>query len=267
MNETWCRFFAENHFLVGLSIDGTKEVHDAYRHDRQGGNTYDRIVRAAEMMDHYGVDYNILTVVHQKTAEHVDDIYREYRKKGWRYQQYIACLDPLGEGHQKTEYAISPEQYGKFLIKLFDLWYRDWKKNRQPFIRQFENYISMLLGYPPEACDQRGTCGIQYVVEADGGVYPCDFYMLDEDCLGNFNDNTMAELDERRRKAGFVERSQKLDPECRECPYYALCRGGCQRHRDFMENTGYYRNYFCDGYKLFFEQCGDKMVEIAKAMK
>lgn len=267
IDEEWCRFFAENHFLVGISIDGIREVHDAYRHDKNGRDTYDKIVKATELMDAFGVDYNVLTVVNQKTVRHVDEIYSEYRKRGWNYQQYIACLEPLEEGHGKTEYGISAEQYGRFLIRLFELWYRDWKKNKQPYIRQFENYVGMLLGYPPEACEQCGTCGIQYVVEADGGVYPCDFYMLDEYRLGNFNENRLSELDEKRKEIKFIERSYKLDPKCKECPHAFLCRGGCQRHKDLVEETEYYRNFLCEGYKLFFEQCGEKLVEIAKTIR
>lgn len=267
IDEEWCRFLAENNFLVGVSVDGIKSTHDAYRHDQAGKDTYQRIVDSTKLMDDHGVEYNILTVVNKKTLENIDAIYSEYRKRGWKYQQYIACLDPMGEGHQNTEYAISPEEYGSFLIRLFEFWYRDWKRNRQPYIRQFDNYIAMLLGYPPEACDQRGTCGIQYVVEADGSVYPCDFYMLDDYCLGNFNVSRMSEMDEKRREIGFVKRSRKLDPECSRCPYYQLCRGGCQRHRDPVEKEEYYRNYFCKGYKLFFEKCSDKMLEIAKAIR
>lgn len=267
IDEEWCHFFAENHFLIGISIDGTKEVHDKYRHDKKGEDTYERIVKATELMDQYGVEYNILTVVNQRTIENLDAIYNEYKKRGWKYQQYIACLDPLGEGHQKTEYAISSVQYGEFLTQLFELWYRDWKKGRQPYIRQFDNYIAILLGYPPEACDQRGCCGIQYVIEADGGVYPCDFYMLDEYRLGNFNENRLAEIDEQRRKIKFIDRSRLLDPKCKECAHYFLCRGGCQRHRDPVANTEYYRNYFCEGYKMFLDKCSDRMYEIAKTLR
>lgn len=267
IDEEWCQFLAENQFLVGISIDGIKEVHDAYRHDQKGEDTYERIIRATELMDAYGVEYNILTVVNQKTIEHIDEIYHEYRKKGWKYQQYIACLDPLGEGHQKTAYAISAEQYGIFLIRLFELWYRDWKKNRQPYIRQFENYVGMLLGYPPEACEQSGTCGMQYVIEADGSVYPCDFYALDEYRLGNLNENRVMELDEKRKEIQFLERSYRLDPKCRECTHFYLCRGGCQRHRDEIQGTAHYRNFLCEGYRMFFDACGEKMVEIAKTIK
>ena len=178
-----------------------------------------------------------------------------------------ACLDPLGDKHGKTEYGISAEQYGGFLVRLFELWYRDLKKNRQPYIRQFENYIMMLLGYPPEACDQRGTCGLQYVVEADGGVYPCDFYMLDEYRIGNFNENTMKEMDEKRKHIGFIERSWHLESECRQCRHFYLCRGGCQRHRDLVWETGKFRNYLCEGYKVFFDKCSDRMLEIANSLR
>ena len=264
LDEEWCRFLAENHFLVGLSVDGTKETHDACRHDKKGSGTYDVVTKAAALMDAYGVEYNILTVVTEKTAAGIDEIYKAYSRRGWNYQQYIACLDPLGEGHQNTEYAISPETYGRFLTRLFDLWYKDWQKNRQPYIRQFENYIALLMGYYPEACDQRGECGIQYVVEADGSVYPCDFYMLDEYRLGNFNENTMEEMDKRRQETGFIKRSHQLDPQCRECPYFFLSRGGCQRYRDPVEGSNYYKNYFCQAYKSFFEHCMDRMKNVAK---
>ena len=156
-----------------------------------------------------------------------------------------------------------PQQYGIFLTQLFELWYRDWRKNRQPYIRQFENYIGLLKGYYPEACDQRGQCGIQYVTEADGGVYPCDFYVLDKYRLGNFNENTLEEIDRKRHEIGFVKRSHRLDPQCRECPYFSLCRGGCRRSRDTDLPGGYDRNYFCEGYKIFFKNCLEKMKDVA----
>ena len=100
----------------------------------------------------------------------------------------------------------------------------------------------------------RGCCGLQYLVEADGSVYPCDFYMLDEYLLGNFNTDRLDVIDERRKEIGFVERSSLLNEACRECNYYGLCRGGCQRHRDYNEKTGRYDNYFCRAYKIFFDR-------------
>lgn len=267
IDEEWCRFFAENHFLIGISVDGTEAIHDFYRHDKKGGDTHAKVLRSVELFERYGVDYNILTVVNDKVASHIGEIYTYYQKQGWHYQQYIACLDPLGEKRGEKGYALHPGEYGKFLITLFDLWFRDWKKGEQPYIRQFENYIGILAGYQPEACDQRGECGIQNVVEADGSVYPCDFYVLDEYRLGNLNENQMAEIDERRRQTGFLERSKKLDEGCLSCQYFHICRGGCQRNRDFNQQTDTYHNYFCESYRMFFDACMERMQEIAEEVR
>lgn len=266
IDDTWCKFLKKNHFLVGLSIDGTKEIHDTYRHSKLGEPTFDRVKHAADLMDKYGVEYNILTVVNQKVASNVKEIYRFYKEQGWNYQQYIACLDPLEEMHGQNEYALKPKQYGEFLIELFELWYEDWKKGKQPYIRQFENYIGILMGYQPEACDQRGTCSVTNVVEADGSVYPCDFYMLDEYRLGNFNENQLEEINVRRNETEFIERSLKIAEECKVCCYFSICRGGCQRNRDMDGTSGLYKNYFCESYKLFFSKCLPKMEEMAKAL-
>ena len=264
LNEEWAKFFKENHFLVGFSLDGTKENHDLYRHNTEGEGTYDRILKSINLMDEYGVDYNILTVVTKDTAEHISEIYKEYQTRGWDYQQYIACLDPLGEERGKNPYALTPVQYGSFLIELFQLWYEDWKKKKQPYIRQFDNYIGILMGYQPESCDQRGSCGIQTVVEADGSVYPCDFYMLDEYYLGNLNEHRIEDIERMRKEIEFIERSEKVSEECRKCQYYRICRGGCQRNRERNSYSGEYENYFCSGYKMFFDACLEQLKEIAR---
>lgn len=173
------------------------------------------------------------------------------------------CLDPLDEKRGEKKYALRQEQYGKFLIQLFNLWYEDWEKNEQPYIRQFDNYIAILLGYQPESCEQRGTCGIQNVVEADGSVFPCDFYMTDDYYIGNYNYDQTETIDEKRREIGFVARSTNISDECRECKFIKICRNGCQRCRDKDDITGKYRNYFCESYKMFFDECLDKMEYIA----
>lgn len=267
IDEEWCRFFKEHHFLVGLSVDGTKEIHDSMRHTRTGGGTFDLVEHAARLMDDHDVEYNILTVVTPQIVQNISDVYRAYKKRGWNFQQYIACLDPLGEGHGTTPYSLTPELYGRFLIDLFELWSRDLQTGSQPYIRQFENYVGPAAGYMAEACDQRGVCGIQNVVEADGSVYPCDFYMLDEYRLGNFNEDRLDQIDARRKELGFIERSRQLGQDCKGCPHFRLCRGGCQRSRDWNASGGFYENYFCSGYRMFFERCGDKIYEIAKKMK
>ena len=138
IDEAWCRFFKEHDFLIGVSVDGTAAMHDRYRHDPAGGPTYERVRKTTELFDRYGVEYNILTVVTRQIAEHAEEVYREYQRNGWYYQQYIACLDPFGEEPGRREYSLTPEAYGTFLTELFRLWEKDWRKGRAPYIRQFE---------------------------------------------------------------------------------------------------------------------------------
>lgn len=272
LDAEWCRFFHENRFLVGVSVDGTRELHDTNRHLKTGsGSAYEKTLSAIRLLEKYAVDFNILTVINSVTAPHIGEIYRFYQEQGWKFQQYIPCLDPLEPAgaaglqavHSAAGHALTPEQFGIFLIRLFELWYRDWKKNRQPYIRTFENYVGMLLGYPPEACDQRGTCGIQNVVEADGSVYPCDFFVIDGYRLGNFNTDRLDGIDRARTAGGFLERSQKISAECKKCPSYTLCRNGCQRMRDYDPVTDTWKNYYCAGYQAFFAACSARLREVA----
>ncbi|RRJ16778.1 anaerobic sulfatase maturase [Lachnoanaerobaculum orale] len=267
LTDEWCSFFKENNFLIGLSVDGTKEIHDSYRHSKNGDNTFDRIINSAKLLDKHKVDYNILTVVTSKVAKNISDIYRFYNKQGWKYQQYIACLDPINEVRGAKLYSLTPKVYGKFLIDLFDLWYKDYINGKDPYNRQFINYINLAGGYMAESCEQNGVCGIQTVVEADGSVYPCDFYAMDEYRLGNFNENNLSEIDEKRIEIGFIEKSLKLDTACHECKYYRVCKGGCQRNRDLDTNTGLYSNYFCEAYKIFFDAHYDKILEIYDSLR
>ena len=267
MDETWCRFLRENRFLTGISLDGIQKTHDACRHSRKdNAPTFDRICKSIALLETHHVEFNILTVVNQTVAQNIQEIYAFYKRQKWNYQQYIACLDPLKEPHGQNSYSIPPESYGQFLTELFRLWYKDWKKNRQPYIRQFENYIAILLGQFPESCDQRGTCSIQYAVEADGSVYPCDFYMTDEYRLGNFNEHRLDEIDAKRREISFLERSLLLDQSCKLCTYYSLCKGGCQRNRDWNPETKTYQNYFCQSYRMFFDACLDGLTEAANSL-
>lgn len=272
ITEEWAQFLARNHFLVGVSVDGLAQIHDQYRHPRgEMTGTYSRVMETIRLLEEYRVDYNILTVVHRMTAENIQKIYRKYRKKGWDYMQFITCLDPLGEEPGQQEYSLLPRTYGRFLIELFDLWYADLLKKDAPYIRQFENYLGMCMGYRPEACDQRGRCGIQYVVEADGGVYPCDFYMLDEWKLGNFNSDRLEAIDRVRLDKHFLTRSEDIPDKCLECEWLSLCRGGCYRCRtnpSAGQNEGTKKlNYFCEGYRMFFEACGERLKKAAESLQ
>lgn len=264
VNDEWCNFFAENSFLIGLSVDGIKATHDAYRRDRSGQDTYFRILETAKRFREHRVEFNILTVVNNKTAPKIRKIYEQYRKQEFKYQQYIACLEPVQKQSGGLEYSLKPEVYGQFLIDLFELWELDLEKGVQPYIRQFENWIAVLMGKEPEACDQRGICGIQNIVEADGSVYPCDFYVLDDYCIGNLNHNSMEEIYDNRKQIHFLEDSNNHSEKCRSCKYYHICRGGCRRHRQFIPQV--HDNRFCLSYQMFFDKHYASLVRITEAL-
>lgn len=264
LDEEWCAFFAENHFLVGLSVDGIKATHDAFRRDAEGKDTYFRTLEAAGLLKRAGAEFNVLTVVNGKTAPKIGRIYENYRKLGFSWQQYIACLDPAWEKRGQQGYSLTPRAYGQFLVELFELWYLDLQKGQQPYIRQFENYVGILMGRAPESCEQRGVCSFQAVVEADGSVYPCDFYCMDEYRTGNLNEEGFEAMGKRLMESGFLQASANHAGQCRECPYFIICRGGCRRHRE-TAGQGLGLNYFCESYQIFFGACLPRLKEIAAA--
>lgn len=263
INEEWADFFVKNKFLVGVSLDGGPRFHDLYRKTASGNGSFEEVMKTVNLFKKKNVEFNILTVVNGKTAPSIKKLYAFFKKYKLNYLQFIACLDPLGEENGNREYSLEPEVYGKFLIELFDMWYEDLLKGEQPYIRQFENYISILLGKEPESCDMRGECGRQYVVEADGSVYPCDFYVLDDYKLGNLNVNSIEELDVKRKELKFIEKSHVYPHECRVCKYFAVCRNGCRRTRDELTS----KQYFCKANKIFFDACFERMFGIADKLK
>lgn len=261
LDKDWAAFFRDNHFLVGVSLDGGPRVHDRYRKTPSGDGSFYQIMRNVELLQKTGVEFNILSVVNGITAPQIKKTYEFYRKNHLNYLQFIACLDPLDEAPGGREYSLTPELYGRFLIDLFDLWYEDLRQGKQPYIRQFENYIAMLLLQEPESCDMRGVCGMQYVVEADGAVYPCDFYVIDQYRLGNFRTDSVEAVDHMREELGFIAESEQKAEACGECRYRALCRGGCRRSRQKEHGQS---QYFCHSYQMFFDACLPRMLEIAR---
>ena len=173
LDEEWARFLAENHILVGLSLDGPAEIHDLNRKDAEGRGTWSRIMRTVRLFNRYGVAYNILCVVTGRNARSIQKIYNFYRKQGFRWLQFIPCLEPLGEERGNQLYSLTCEEYGEYLIRLFDLWFQDLKSGCYISIRHLDNWLAILMGRQPEACNMTGRCSVQFVVEGDGGVYPC----------------------------------------------------------------------------------------------
>lgn len=260
----WAAFFAEQGFLIGLSMDGNKRIHDSMRRRRDGSGSFNNILRASQLFDNHRVEYNILTVVSASLAKNIKEVYEFYLRNNFIYQQYIPCLDPIGEKSPAHEWSLTPEAYGDFLKTLFDLWYRSFKREKPVSIRYFDNLVLMLLGRPPESCGMLGRCTFQHVIEADGSVFPCDFYVLDSYKLGNIHTDSFEDIAKAREKIGFVEKSLHVDPECQTCKWYSLCRGGCRRDRDTFTGKPLEKNRFCASYKVFFPYVYERLAEIAR---
>lgn len=262
LTEEWARFFAENHFLIGISLDGTREIHDRYRLDAAGQGTYRRVMDSIGLLKRYNVDFNILTVITGPSARRAQKIYSFFRQNHFDYQQYIECLDPLGEAPGGHEYSLTPDRLEQFLKNSFDVWYREAAGGYYVSNRYFDNLLLILRGREPESCNMCGVCGVQWIAEADGSMYPCDFYVLDQWRLGNVNENTFAEMDRRRTELGFVEPSLRVPEECKACRWLPLCRNGCRRNRN-LDGDG--KNYFCSAYKGFFEYAYPRLAGLAQS--
>ena len=266
LNEAWADLFAAHHFLIGISLDGTKELHDRYRVDPQGKGTYNRVMTAIRLLEKKGVTYNILTVVTGQMAHSAGKVWNFFQKNHFAYQQYIECLDPIGEEPGKRAYSLTPARYGEFLKTSFDCWYQEIKAGHFAYNRYFENLLLILSGQSPESCSMQGVCGRQWVIEADGSVYPCDFYALDAWRLGNVTEETFAEMAERREKLAFVEVSREVPEACRVCRWYRLCRNGCRRLRETGAEGRYGCNYFCSAYREFFEYAYPRLEELYRML-
>lgn len=262
----WAEFFAKNRFLVGLSLDGTKEIHDRERIDASGKGTYSKIMRTIQLFQNHNVEFNILTVVTAHTAKNINKIYNFYKRNNLNHHQYIPCLDPLGEERGQYSYSLTPQLYSQFLKDLFDLWYLDVSKGNMVYNRYFENILLMLTGRPPESCGMSGVCNKQYTIEADGSVYPCDFYVLDEWRLGNLVTQSIEDIDKARDENRFIETSKSIHEDCRGCKWLQLCRGGCRRDRMQLEE-GLDKNYFCKAFYEFFEYSYPRFMELIKQYK
>ena len=265
INREWAEFLRKNNFLVGISIDGAKKFHDNYRVDASGKGSFTKVFNNAKLLVNEGVDVNILITVTKKIAKNVEEVYSFFKRNGWRYHQYIPCIDPLASERGEMEYSLTSEDYAIFLDKLFALYYRDWKNQDYVSIRYFDNLVNMCLTGWAEECGMNGVCGNYYVIEADGSVYPCDFYVLDDYRLGNIRENSFDQLDEKRRSIKFIEESMSLPEECQACSVRPLCRGGCKRDRENFAKGRIEKTYLCSAYRHFFTSNMEKLMEIVKA--
>ena len=264
INDEWASFLAQNKLLVGVSLDGHQSLHDLYRKDKQGRGSFEQVMEGIAALKRNRVEFNVLTVVTAQTAKNVKEVYAFFMKNGLNYQQYIPCLDPIGEKRGRYRHSLTPELYSRFLKNLFDVWYKDREQGKFVYNRYFENLAGIILGYRPESCDMNGVCSVQYAIEGDGSVYPCDFYMLDNYCIGNINTDSMEEIDQNRIKSGFIQQSAYLPEQCRNCQWLQLCRGGCRRNRIETESSDSGLNYFCRAYKEFFPYAIKRLLKLVR---
>ncbi len=246
VDEEWCDFFVKNGFLVGLSLDGDRNG-NRFRKLADGGFSFPVVEKAAELMEEKGVDFNILIVLTGYAAKHAEEAYAYFKKKGWKYLQYIPCLRPFGSTDEGEAY-MTVDDYSAFLIKIFNKYVKDYADGNYVSIRLFDNWVNMYLGKMPEQCGLLGGCARQFVAEANGNVYPCDFYCLDEWLLGNVNTSGFTEMANSPTALKFVRNSVNTPEKCKKCPYFGLCRsGGCKRQRADRD--------YCEAYRRFFSAC------------
>jgi uncharacterized protein len=266
LNDEWARFLTQNEFLVGLSIDGPKAAHDAFRLDSMGKGTQRRCLEAARLLKIKKTEFNILSVITRELAAHPDRAWRFYENQEFRYLQFIPCLDPLDNVGEFEKHALDATLYGKFLCRIFDLWYKAYCDGNYVSVRDFDNYIRILMGEQPESCALVGVCSAYALVEADGSVYPCDFYALDQYRLGNIHTHSLREMLGGAVAESFIAPSRQPDSSCTICEYYFLCRGGCRRERAVNGTVALGRNIYCDAYMQLFAHALPRMEVIARML-
>jgi len=253
LNDDWAAFFRERGFLIGLSLDGYRQLHEMNR-----PGSYSGAMRAAALLKKHNVEFNILSVVTAASAQNVEKLYSFYKSQGFQFLQFIPCIDNFGS--PKT--TLTPPQYGRFLKALFDLWYRDLTAGRGFSVRYFDNIVDMLLGYPPEQCSMNGTCSIQCVVESDGGVYPCDFYVLDQWKLGNIHRDSFDAMISSDTAKRFIAESKPVPAACAACRWQRLCHCGCKRDREPLLAGRPSANRFCQAYQDFFDYSYERFMKL-----
>ena len=263
MTEEMAQFLARNRFLTGVSLDGTRQTHDALRPDAQGNGTYDRVLAGIDKLRQAGAEFNILCVVNGLVAREPARVFEAL--KPYTYLQFIACLDSF-DG-EKTGYSLDASRYADFLIETFRLYYQANRKGEYVSVRAFDNYIGILLGRAPEMCSMNGRCGVYYLLEADGSVYPCDFYVLDRYRMGNVNSDSFYRLAKSPVGEAFRQASYEVADACKTCRWYRLCRGGCRRDRQAQLEDGLGVSRWCEAYKRFFEACYPMMAQMAQAIE
>ena len=240
LTDDWCRFFHDNGWLIGLSIDGPEQLHDAWRKDKRGEPTHRQVMRAVEMLNKHEVMWNALSTVNSINGEHPREVYRFFKEIGCRYLQFT----PVGGD-------ITPLQWGRFLCEVFDEWQKE--DVGEVYVNIFEATLANYLGVMPGICAMSDMCGHVGVVEWNGDVYSCDHFVRPEHRLGNIRQQTIYEMMHNPQQQAFAQqKADGLPRKCKECKWLFTCHGECPRNHQ----------YLCEGYQMYFDQTQEFMLSM-----
>ena len=273
LDDEWCEFFQENNFLIGLSLDGPRELHDAYRVDKTGKPTFDRVMRAAKLLRRHNVDCNILTTVHAANADYPLEVYRFLRDEMKAdFIQFIPIVERdnetgFQEGDTVTDRSVKAEQYGRFLISVFNEWVQ--KDVGRVFVQIFDVALAAWTGAPPGICAFSETCGSAMAMEHNGDMYSCDHFVEPRYLLGNIRDKSMARIAGSAKQQKFGrEKLEGLPEYCRSCAVRFVCNGECPKNRFIKTPDGQPGlNYLCAGYREFFRHIDGPMRFMAHELR
>lgn len=265
LNEEWCSLFRDNNFLVGLSLDGPEDIHDAFRKDCGGFPTFSKVMKAAEMMNRCGVEFNILSTVNARSEGRGVEVYK-FLSGINPYLQFLPVVEYVKMREGKRPLIVSPDDetavpapwsvtakgYGQFMCDVFDEWVKFDVGSR--FVQLFDVTLANWCGVPPSLCAFAEVCGDGLVVEHNGDVYSCDHFVYPEYRLGNIMDSDLVTMYRSSEQQTFGrDKRDALPMECKRCNYYFLCHGECPKHRfEYAKNGEPYMNVLCEGYKMFF---------------
>lgn len=266
----WARFLADERFLVGLSLDGPRRLHDRHRRDRQGRPSFDAVLAGLELLQRHGVAVNTLTVVHRDNCRHGRDIYRFLKGLGVAVMQFVPLVErcradgtlaapPPADGDAvPAPWSVPPGGFGAFLCAVFDDWVRT--DVGRVFVQLFDVHLALSAGLPSPLCVFAETCGTSLAMEHDGSLYACDHYVYPDYRLGRLGEAALAELAAAPVLQAFgAAKRDGLPADCRACRYLPLCHGGCPKHR-FAPGGG---NYLCPSYRRYFAHVAPAMAEMA----
>ena len=265
LDDRWCQFLHDYKFLVGISIDGPRELHDYYRLDHSGHGSFDKVIRAIEKCKEYKVEFNTLTLLNNKSVEHPEMLFDFLVGLGVKFVQFIPCVEVDAAAGGVTDFSITPKQYSDFLCRLFDKWY-DYGPQKVS-IRDFDSILAYCLTGRHTICTFDKQCTQYIVIEHNGDAFCCDFFVEPRWRLGNIFEMPIEKLAASVLKRKFARNKNNLCNKCLVCRHLAICRGGCMKDRTPFDRDNFGReSYFCEGYKRFFDYAMPKFSQIAAAI-